>query len=94
MRKSNIKGVVGMADQGYKHLGFFVHENDLKKNELTGLTVMVVLDDGAERLTGYCPAEQHFDLDRGYFKECKPVTKEQYMNASSLYTPSRYLEEG
>lgn len=72
----------------YKILGYFVHKDDDKLNPLTAMVVI----DADNKLYGYCPKEQHFDLDRGYLNECMRITKEEYLKASKgLYTPLEYL---
>jgi hypothetical protein len=70
-------------------LGYFIHK-DYK--ELIAENVMVVIDEGYKRLSCYCPIGQHSEMDRGYFAECLPITKEEYVEASrNFYTPSDYL---
>jgi hypothetical protein len=78
-------------DKGYEVLGYYVHKDD---PELKAANVMIVIEEGYERLTCYCPTEQHSQMDRGYFAECIPITKEEYLAASrSFYTPNDYLED-
>jgi hypothetical protein len=69
-------------------VGYYCHKED---KELTGLNVMVVLKHDNGQLEAYCPSEQHFPLTEEYFNECVRITKEQYVNASSLWTPAEYL---
>lgn len=40
----------------------------------------------------YCPIGQHGTLSLEYLKDCKEITKEQYIKTSEgLYTPEDYL---
>jgi hypothetical protein len=75
---------------GIKVLGYYVDRNG---NENSAYDVFVAIDEGVkEKLTYYCPIGQHQQGDRGYMDECNPITKEQYLKASSdLYTPVAYL---
>lgn len=71
-------------------LGFYMHKDD---EDLIAQNVMVVIDEGHARLTCYSPTEQHSEMDWGYFNQCLPITKEQYLEASKLfYTPNDYLD--
>jgi hypothetical protein len=69
-------------------LGYYVHKDD---KELTGVSVMVVLED-EDGLYCYSPIGQHHTMSREYFEECVEITKEEYIEASSCYTPSEYLQ--
>lgn len=70
-------------------LGYFKHKSD---TVLDGYTVMIIIDDGFEALTCYTPFEQHCTVQREYFEECEPITKEEYIKAANgFYTPSDYL---
>lgn len=70
-------------------LGYFVHKDD---TELNPLTVMVIIESEGGDLMCYCPAEQHCKIDRGYFNECVPISKADYLKASAgFYTPKEYL---
>lgn len=78
-----------METKGYEVLGYFVHKDD---KELNSYTVLVVVDEGYKKLTCFCPQEGHSEMDRGYFKECRRITKEEYLEASKLFcTPSDYI---
>lgn len=40
----------------------------------------------------YCPIGQHSNLSLDYLKDCKEITKEDYLKASEgIYTPKEYL---
>jgi len=40
----------------------------------------------------YCPIGQHSNLSLEYLKDCKEITKAEYIKASDgLYTPKEYL---
>ncbi|MFQ3543600.1 hypothetical protein Q7A53_05895 [Halobacillus rhizosphaerae] len=74
-------------------LGYFVHKDD---KELNSYSVMVIINEKwshTKELTGYCPQESHFGTDREYLKECRKISKDDYLKASKLfYTPAEYLQ--
>lgn len=75
---------------GYEVLGYFIDVED----ELNAYNVIVVVDEGHERLTCYTPIGGHTEMCRGYFEhECREITKEEYLKVSGhLYTPEDYLQ--
>jgi hypothetical protein len=70
-----------------KVLGYFTDGKTINLQ-----SVFIAIDDNERRLTIYSPTEQHSEGDRDYVKECRKITKEEYLNVSkNFYTPSDYL---
>lgn len=74
----------------YKILGFYVHNDD---KEVNALTAMIIIDSNEEKLTCYTPKEQHAEITWEYLKECRAISKEQYIEAArNFHTPAEYLK--
>lgn len=75
-----------------KIIGYFV---DVNGDKTKAENVFVAIDDIANSrgdLTVYCPIGQHSSASLDYIKECKEITKEEYLEASKIfYTPKEYL---
>lgn len=72
-------------------LGYFVHSND---TEINSLTAMVILESDEGLLQCYTAKEQHAEINRDYFNECREITKEEYITAAQgFYTPVEYLPQ-
>lgn len=73
-----------------KIIGYFLHSD---ATEVNAQNVGVAIDEGHKRLTCFSPYEGHSEMDRGYFEECKEITKDEYIEASkNFYTPIEYLQ--
>lgn len=70
-----------------KVIGYFTD-----RKEISLQSVFIAIDGNEKRLTIYSPTEQHSEGDRDYVKECKEITKEEYLSVSKdFYTPIDYL---
>lgn len=71
-------------------VGYFV---DYNGDETMASNNFVAIDEGyKDKLSYYCPIGQHSHGDRDYIKECKEITKEQYMETTRhFWTPTDYL---
>lgn len=75
-----------------KIIGYYMD----KDGDLSPGSVFIAIDEPADIqgkfITGYCPIGQHCHIDREYLKECIPISKEQYIQASKgFFTPKEYL---
>lgn len=71
-----------------KVVGYFVELS----GTLEDRDVFVAIDDGGNRYTSYSVKDGHAQADKGYVKDCKEITKEQYKEATKGYhTPEDYL---
>jgi DUF1680 family protein len=70
-------------------VGYFVDKHG-DKTKATDVFVCIEIQDGMFEY--YCPVGQHGEGCNDYLACCKPITKEEYLEASKhLYTPSDYI---
>ena len=71
--------------------GYYIDKGEENKKEVTSHDVFIYLGENQ----GYAPQGQHVNIhDEGYVKECKRISKEEYLKISGhLYTPQEYLDK-
>ena len=75
-------------------IGYFTDRKHFGEDEINALNVIIAIREiRNNKILIYCPVGQHQEVSKKYLNQrCEQISKEKYLEASSLYyTPKEYL---